>query len=441
MDQLTQSQLLQMQNQLPDFWYKQLQENTFIQTLMLSYSYVYGSALQKWQMVQNMASPLTTDAYYTDFYKVIDCHKTVQPSDPSKVNNGCVYFPLPNGMFRVHKLSFQILDFDTISQVFESLLFCIYYDKIKKQTLLEVPLSQVLGHDFLYMYKYDIDNDNMTNTWGGLFLGIRPLNYQAFNDPTIRTNDFGIYWAEDNYGRYIIEGAYGTYMNNIQAQIINFMRCANTSGTIDALESLISIAMNKVYMTTNGTVVNFDSENIWIEANETITQYYVAPKPKFQQANQPIMAFEAPGICPVKFYSWSTDPARFTQALLQNSAANLYNLLSLKSQEEPHALYFDEPDLTFDPADTGYTFDFGVLSSEQSTAITNPITTVLPTLLTPANFTEWSNSTLNAGIFEMFKNVIIYEYDPSKISATWLASILEYFRPLHCKYLPVTISS
>ena len=97
--------LAQLQAQLPDFWSQKLEEQNGMSTLLTAYSYVYGSAFQKWQTLENELSPFTTDAWLTDFYKVIDLHKTIIPSDPSFNGNGNFYYLLPKGTFNIDSLS------------------------------------------------------------------------------------------------------------------------------------------------------------------------------------------------------------------------------------------------------------------------------------------------------------------------------------------------
>jgi hypothetical protein len=272
----------------------------------------------------------------------------------------------------------------------------------------------------------------MVNTWGALFKGIIP-----YNNP-----NFTIYNTQTIYSQYINSANYLAYLNNLKAQIMAFTRCALLGGTIDAMESLFSIAMNQPYVTTDGIVINFDSGHTWIESNGIITEYAIGPKTKFKQPNTPIQAYEAIGECPVRFYSWQTDPARFTQQLLCNNAANLYLLLSLLADESPTALYFDMPRLKFDDISGTITFDFGIMP-KPGNAFTSSPNYVPPTSSLVNDFTAWANATLSPTIYEMLKNVTIAEIPDATntigVDIAWASSILEFFRPLHSKYFIVEL--
>ena len=447
-----QDQLQQLQSQLPDFWTKRLDEATFVQTLMLAYSYVYGSANQKTQTMMNLSSPYTVDAYVTDYYKVIDIRQAVTPTDPTLQSSGNLYFVLPLGTFNIDTLSRDL----TFSS---SLSYQLYYDATLKQTLLEVAASQFTSTDrYFYIREYDVDNDNVVGTWGSLFPGIKPFGYIEYAAKSISellapngsfaNNKWGVLLtnlflpysisSENIYGRYINSSAYEQYILNIKAQVINMIKCANGSGTIDALESLISVAMNQPFVTSDGIIVDFNDSTIWIETEGAIIEFNGQPKPKFRQQNQHIFAYEAPCVCPVNFYSWATNPARFTQALLEDTCWRLFNLLALEPNESPVCLRFDQEGLSFDKSGNPYSFDFGLLAANKNLSC-SPNYPSLPYDIVN-DFTAWTNETLDPTVYEFFRNVIVCEYDPSVIDREWLSSILEYFRPLHCKYLMFEVS-
>jgi hypothetical protein len=426
-----QDQLLQLQQQLPDFWSKQLEESSFLQTLMLAYSYPYGSALQKWQTVANLTSPYTADPYLTDYYKVIDIRNAITPSDPqlSTGDNPSLYFELPLNTINIDTFC-RDLTFTN------SLPYYIYYDILLNKTLLAVIASNFLSTDrYFYIRQYDVDNGNMAKTWGALFPGIQPYFDSSLFNITSTINSFGFIINSDIYIQYLL---------NVKAQIINLIRCANSQGSIDALESLISVALNNPYVTADGTIVSFDSGNTWIEINGSVVQFTVPPKPKFSQQNQPIKAYEAPGICPIEFKSWCTDPNIFTQGLLQNYASELFTLLTLETNEVPIALYYDKAGLNLDPTYNPYTFDFGILINQEQF---NPSTTYgdIQYGATYSGFEDWSNPGLDPTVYEFFKNVMLalapssmlpdYGTPSPSMGYTWLMNVLEYFRPLHCKYV------
>jgi hypothetical protein len=411
--------LAQLQAQLPDFWTKQIEG---LPTLLNAYSYVYGSALQKWQMIANELSPFTTDPYLTDFYKVIDLKQTIIPSDPSMNGDGNFYYELPLGTFLIDTLS-RDLTFNN------SLTFNILLDTVLNKTLLQIPVTQLTSTDrYLYIRQYLIDNGNMLNTWGSLFPGIKPF---------INT-DLDFYTNITSYTQQINSDQYQQYLLNIKAQICAFIRCATLGGTIDSLESIFSIAYDQPYVTQDGFIVNFDEWNTWIESNGEITQYSIGPKPKFQQPNASISAYEAIGVCPVDIYSYVMNPARFIQVLLANQSANLFDLLTLAPNELPTALYFDMPHLTFDPNNSDITFDFGILLNNQVKAPSYSYG--LSSLYYHYyDFSSWTNPGLSPTVYLFFKNLIICEISPvtsyANPSLSWINSILEYFRPLHVKYL------
>ena len=419
--------LAQLQAQLPDFWSQKLEEQNGMSTLLTAYSYVYGSAFQKWQTLENELSPFTTDAWLTDFYKVIDLHKTIIPSDPSFNGNGNFYYLLPKGTFNIDSLSRDLTFTNNLN-------YNIVNDIPLQQTLLEIPASQLTSQDhYLYIQEYDIDNDNMLKTWGALFPGILP-----YVNPHIH-----IYDSTTFYSQYINSANYKIYLLNIKAQIMAFIRCATLGGTLDSIESLFSIAMNQPYVTQDGIIVNFDNANTWIESNGVITQYTIPPKQKFKQPNQPISAYEAIGECPALFYTWQSNPARFTQQLLCSDGNNLFSLLTLLNNESPNALYFDMPHLVWDESSDTLTFDFGVMS-KPSNAFNVSMDYITPAQGLLNDFTAWTNPTLNPTIYEMLKNVIIAEIPDDShvigVSITWASTVLEYFRALHSKYLTISIS-
>ena len=419
MDQDIVSSLIQLQGQLPDFWSKQLEESTAVQTLIAGYSYVYGAALQKWQMIQNQLTPFTTDAYEVNFYKVINVRQTVTPSDPALNGNGNFYYKLPTGTFQIDSLSRDLTFTNNIE-------FNILYDKVLKQTLLEISaLSLTYLDNFLYIRQYNVDNGNMVNTWGALFLAIQPY----------KNSVFVIYDSETQYSQYINAIQYELYLQNIKAQIINFIKCATMGSTVDALESLISVAMNKPYALSDGIVIDFTDHSTFIDCNGTIIELPIAPKAKFQIRNTPILAYEAPGECPVKFYSWSTNPARFTQALLCQYSDKLYTLLDLADGELPTSLRYDMPGVAFDPS-----ANFGI-SRKPLDAYTSDPDYNTTQFNEVHDFTTWTNPSLSSTVYQLFKNVIICEIASSDININineqWINNVLEYFRPLNCKYLNI----
>ena len=403
-------QLLKLQSQLPEFWSNQLEEESAMQSLLLAYSYVYGSAKTKWQTIKNELSPFTTDAYKTDYYKVIDLRQTITPTNPV---NGALYFELPLNTFQIDIIS-KSINFTT------PLPFGIIYDTVLKKTLLEMQAALFIPTDrYLYIRKIDIDNGNVVNTYGALFLDIHPYENPSFN--LISSG-------------YINSSNYEQYLQNKKAQIINFIRCAINGGTVDSLESLFSVALNLPYAEADGIIVDFNNTTTYIDYNGTTKAYLIKPKLKFQQRNKVIQAYEAIGECPVKFYSWSSNPARFVQTLLCNNGQNLFKLLSLQPNETPTSLYYDMPHLVYDPNTDNIYFDFGIMTKPSNAFDSTP--NYLPPWTNEIyNFVSWNNPTLHPLIYTVFKNVIICEYSNSLINYNWLTSILEFFRPLHCKYL------
>lgn len=413
-----QDQLQELQGKLPDFWTQQLGEGSFVQTLFLAYAYPYGSALQKWQTVANSTSPYTTEPYLTDYYKVIDYRNTVTPTDPALRSSGNFYFELPLNTFYIDKLS-RTLEF------YSSLTFAIYYDNTLKKTLLEVSSTQFISSDrYFYIREYHVDNGSMAKTWGALFPGL---------SVHLNTDIFPITTIHNSYGSYINSDVYAQYLLNVKAQIISFIKCANSQGSIDALESLISIVANEPYVTSDGIIVSYDSNNTWIEIDGSIVQFTVPPKLKFQRQNQPIKAYEAPGVCPVSFYSWCTNPNRFTQVLLQNNASKLFSLLSLKTNEIPLALYYDKDAVQLDSTINPYTFDFGTLVGQQVISPSVNYSTIENGSYD--GFQNWSSPGISSTAYQFFKNVIVAETTNATINVDWLNNVLEYYRPLHCKYI------
>lgn len=427
-------QLLQLQSQFPEFWSKTLTEETSLQSLLLAYSYVYGNALQQWKEAKNELSPFTTDAYHTEYYKVIDIKKFSKISAPTSMLYGInyVFYELPLNTFAIDTVSTDISFLNSIGSK-------IIYDKILNKTFLaltEIDVNALTGR-YLYIRELKIDTKTMINTYGSLFNNFKPL---------LDGNFTTLYFGETEWWQDIDGPSYALYLENIKAQIINMIRCAVMGGTVDALESLISVAMNNPYVTEDGIIVNFDANKTWIEfANGTIQRYDYPPKKRFQQLNTKILAYEAITECPVKIYSYSTNPNRFAQALLCEWAVILFQLLSLQDTETPQTLYFDEPDLVMDGT-TNTFFDFGIKAHNQNSEDVNP-NYDNPVITFVDDFTNFSAATLHPRIYEFFRNVMIAETPnnnanyqgagSTSIDETWLKSVLEYFRPLHSKYVVI----
>ena len=432
-------QLLQLQSQFPEFWTKQLLEATGLQDLLLAYSYVYGDAIQKWQEVKNELSPFTTDPYSTEFYKIINLRKPITSSSPNPINLGGIDYT--NSLYELPDNTFFI---ESVSKSIEFITYIdncvIIYDQGLQKTLVGLDPAQFnLTDEFLYIKKIYRDNKNMINTYGSLF-DIKP--YINTDDP--------LYEYEDQYIQQYNIFNYQKMLLSTKAQIINMIRCATHGGTVDSLESLISVAMNNPYVTEDGIVVSYDNNNTWIDTNGIITKYPITPKLRFQIPNAPIYAYEAIGECPVNIYSYSINPARFTQALLCEQAQILFQLLTLNDNEEDNTLYFDQPNVNFDAVKGINFYDFGGMQKQ------NNAQDVYPNYQNPRKsqydyFTDVTFTTLNPRIYELFKNVLIAEtpnndnwYNgpgSSFVDEVWLNSILEYFRPLHSKYVVVGFTS
>lgn len=420
-------QLQQLQGQFPEFWSKQLSETTSLQSLLLAYSYVYGDALQKWQMIKNELSPFTIDAYKTEYYKIIDTKKTSEPSE--YIDPTSFYYELPLGTFAIDIVSTNI-EFNN------SLDHHIVYDKVQLKTFIGIPAVQLLPTNrYLYLRKVDIDNDNVVNTYGALFLDIRPY----FN-----LDIFAIY-SEELYCDVINSEEYRDYLNNKKAQIINFIRCANEGSTLDSLEHIISVALDDPYILKDGIILDYDSNNTYVQYDDgTKASFQIPPKARFKQQGTRILAYEAIGECQVKMYSWHTDPARFTQALLCNNAELLFECLDLLPNEEPTALFFDMPNLVFDSSEGLNFFDFGIMDKPYNAYETNRDYSN-PSQGLEHTYIDWTTPTLDNRIYQVLKNIIIVEIategggaaepgDPPPYT-TWVKNILEYFRPLNSKYV------
>jgi hypothetical protein len=430
-------QLLQLQSQFPEFWSKTLSEGTGLQSLLLAYSYVYGDALQKWQEIKNELSPFTIDPWHTEYYKVIDLQRNrITPSDPTLTDPNYAYYEVPLNSFYALNISKSIDFVNTIGAYY------FYYDKVLNKSFLQIQVIDLDPQDkYLYIKELWIDNQNVVKTYGSLFnLSV----YYSSNDWYLRQN-------ETSYGYQIPDGMmYAEYLKNVKAQIVNMIRCSVMGGTVDALESLISIAMKNPYVEKDGTIISWDNWNTWIEfADGNIVNYPYQPRTKFQQQNAKILAYEAITECPVMLYSYVTNPARFAQALLCEWSVILFQLLYLQGDEVPNALYYDMANIFFDSSSL-ISFDFGIMPQ------TNTSEEVYPNYDNPVNnefnsFTEWSSSTLHPLVYQFFKNVMIAEtpnnnnnYNgpgASTIDEVWLNSILEYFRPLHSKYVVVGFSN
>jgi hypothetical protein len=128
-----------------------------------------------------------------------------------------------------------------------------------------------------------------------------------------------------------------------------------------------------------------------------------------------------------------TDPARFTQTLLWRNGQYLFSLLTLSTNEFPQALYYDKNGLYLDPDSGTYSFDFGIMTSDQVTAPSESY--FGPSMAPVNNFSGWTNTGLSNTVYQFFKNVLIAECNTGVIDADWLANILEFYRPLHCKYI------
>jgi hypothetical protein len=435
-------QLLQLQSQFPEFWSKTLSEGTGLQSLLLAYSYVYGDALQKWQEVKNELSPFTIDPWHTEYYKIIDLQRNrITPSDPELTDPNYAYYEVPLNSFYALNISKSIDFVNTIRD------YNFYYDKILNKSLLQIQVIDLDPQDkYLYIKELWIDNQNVVKTYGSLF------NLPVYYNP----DDWEIRQDETMYGYQITDGMmYAKYLKNVKAQIINMIRCSVMGGTVDALESLISVAAGNPYVEKDGTIISWDNWNTWIEFTDgNIVKYSCKPKKRFQQQNAKILAYEAITECPVMLYSYVTNPARFAQALLCEWSDILFQLLRLQNGEVPNALYYDMANIFFDSSSL-ISFDFGVTPKAYNSEEVYP-NYENPTQIELHSFTEWSSSTLHPLIYQFFKNVMIAEipnynnYRPETpnnyynnygaIDEVWLKLILEYFRPLHSKYVVVGFS-
>ena len=412
--------LAQLQAQLPDFWSKKING---LPTLLSAYSFVYGSALQKWKMIQNELSPFTTDPFFSDFYKVIDLRKTEDMTYYGLQNDENFFYALPDGTFNIDVLSRDIY-FTT------SINYNIFMNTNTKKSFLQISPSDLVSNDhYLYIRKYDIDNDNMIKTWGSLFPGLMP--YKGTNYPN-SPNDTYLNNLEPTSNNN--SNDYYNYLLNIKAQICAFIRCATLGGSLDALENIFAIVLGQQYVTENGKILAFDNNTTTIEFdNGTIETYNVPPKAKFQQQNAKITPYECIPEPFVRLYDYNTKPSTFIQFLLANNAIPLFDLLTLKDNEIPRSLYFDMPHIEFD---NNLTFDFGVTpkpsdAEDVSTSYSVPRSNSSDVHL----YTDWNTPEFSLEICQLFKNVVIAEIlGSSSKREDFFYNVLEYFRPLHCKY-------
>ena len=425
-------------SRFPSFWSDKLQEETAFKTLLKAYSYVYGSAIQKMNEVKNESSPITINAFSTEYYKVINLRETFTPS--YSIGDNMLYYEVLYGLLDIERLSNDISFTKSIS-------FEIFFDAKLDKYFIAIPATEISPSDsFLYISKCIVDNKNVVNTYGSLFPGLKP--FEVF-----MKNNVEIIERVDPAERIAV-------LINQKAQIVNFIRCATNGGSLEYLKDIISVALKASFLEEESVVIGFDQDSNmgYIKFRDQIISTQNLKK-RLRKVGSIIAPYEPYEECPIQFFSWIDDPAKFTQAILAHTDWDdlLLVLTMLQPGEKPATIKFDK----FQKFDNNLSYDFGnkALTKElfqrldrSSPYIEIPHPNIVKDI---HDFSQWEFETFHPRVYEMFKNVVIYYGAPPPhqglvnnnnemmmaVFYSWLQyNLLDYFRPLHMKYTFIPMS-
>ena len=474
-----QAVMTQLRSYFPEFWTKTLQETTFIDKLLDIYSMWYASAYAQISQVENAFSIKKIDSYAYDYYFTVDCTDNNRFVPTERVRYHKNTFKLPSGVFYLEALSYDSYFSRSVKD------YLILYDQ--KQNQYFVALSDtdyqqektlfarvVHSSDISYPFKY--------------FFNFQPIIFNK-TEWSLVGGTTVIYQVPLMYEE----------LDYIKAQYTNMMYTLTNGGTYDALDSLFGVAFRRVYSKLDGTILDFDTINVWIDHSGLVVHYVVESlKPKFQVVGAPVRQYECLEPSDIELLSWQVNPAKFAQVLIGDHAKVLRSLVGLQSNEKENSLVVNNGAASWDfntnydlgghlwKDQIGHGLDRGrkyganepILTSDWKRrtefyysdldywdAFQGPRSYIWqpdqakntpnqrfwkehfePFIVSFGEKGEkmvlhrydyWTDIRFDSNVpYEMFKNVIVWQTQLRTEWHGWIQRVLNFFRPLHLKYVP-----
>ena len=466
----------------PEFWTKTLEEASFVEKLLEIYGMWYASAIAQTSQIENSLSIKTVNSYAYDYYFTVDCSNTNRYTPSESIDGFVNTFELPYGVFYLEALSYD-------SYFTKPVKYQILFDKVNRKYFIALDDTDYLQQPTLFARV--VHSNNVQYPFQHFF-DVLPIEYNGFVWPTLVGTENILRVPMDYAGLLRTKAQYtnmmfaltngGTYDALDSLFGVAFGKdFATASGYVVDFNDL-----GDVWIDHSGFVSHY--------------HFAGKLKSKFKLKGALVRAYECLEYSEVEMFSWATNPAKFAQTLIGDRAKVMRSLIGLGAKEKENSLVFNDTSLSYDSDyrvryDMGghswkdkigggkargryYGGNETLLTSDWQhrneylyseldyscaykgpwsyswappQAVNTPSQRIWNGLFEPftVNFAEkgdsmvlhrydyWTDIRFDSNVqYEVFKNVVIWQTSIRSEWHPWIASVLDFFRPLHLKYVP-----
>lgn len=390
-------------NFLPDFYKNNIVSEdgrSLLTPIFDNFVNAMGDQLYQAQQISILPYLFKTKFYIEETFKTIDTSNSNRYKTGYKIDNSIIKF---DGLYYDGKFTLLC-----------NISYTIYHD-IAKDIRYIVFASQI-NQDTIFVKSCRKDLKTMQKIFGVLLQHVVEIP-----DMSLATSDYVISYLD-------IESLYKKYYNEliaIQYGLVN-------GPSLTVLNNMVGIYSNLPYSPFDGIIINIDGNSVTIKDNNstdivTLTCTHINPTFYLGQRITRFTILEKP--C-YRFLTLYDNPARFASYLLGYWGLLTNNLLYLNKadKEKDASLYFDSQ-ISWD--DLGVCWDMGHNYGDSTS----------PTDINQPYIPSWNNNDsrfifnpyfVDTGfvdpgfvdgdtqqIYEMFRNIIIFEYTDSNISSNY----------------------